>query len=112
MNGVVAIEAGPGKKPVTRTGARKAVVAGIERPRVPLPVVTILAKIGNISFGQLLALAAVGRMASRTPFLNGRMLPHEGTALIAVTLVTKLVFVFSRNHEMGKGPVGVVTIAA
>ena len=73
---------------------------------------TILAEVGDFFGHQFAVAAAVWVMACSAIFLNRRMLPHVGAALISMAFVAELINIVFLDQAMGLGAMGVMAIGA
>ena len=76
----------------------------------PVPFMAVLAQVGDFLDGQLLVPATVCFVAGCTIFLDGWMLPEEGSALVSVALVAELVEALVTNVSLGQGSVRVMAV--
>ena len=79
---------------------------------MPGGIVTTLAEQRRFRGQKLRMIAAVRRMACQAVLFHRGMLPQEGTALVGVTLVAKLIHIVRLDHLRPETAVLVVTRGA
>jgi len=114
MNIGMTIETGPGDHSVFPGCGRplEGLEFRINCPRVLGPVMTALAKLGDLAGEELGMVAPVGSVAAQAIFFDGGMLPHKGPSLFGMALVAQIVKGIRFDHPGAESAVVIMAVRA
>ncbi len=116
MHIVVAIDATTGDQPRAWNGCRRdwteSLISAVNGAGMLCCVVTVLAHIRCFFGQQAVVIGTVRVMACETVFLDGRVLPHEGSAFFGVAAGAEITYRFSGDHRLRKCTMRIMAIRA
>jgi len=114
MNIGMTVQTGPTEHSILPGSGRslKSFELGVRGSRMLGPVMTALAKLGDLADEELGMVTPVGGVAAQTVLLDRRVLPHVGPPLFGMALIAQIVEGVRLDHLGAESPVVIVAVRA